>query len=104
MFSFQIFFTALFPGGHFQSSFLLSRGFLHVVRLIVCDCGLESILVVFVVIVFYPCFCGSRALLVVESLPSVLELVKTTETIESLSQQDLLCKNLKKYAINQRGK
>ena len=39
-----------------------------------------------------------------ESLPSVSESVKTTETIESLSQQDLLCKNLESYAEKQRGK
>ena len=52
----------------------------------------------------YPCVCGSTAFLVVESRPSVLEPVKTTETIESLSQQDLLYKNLENYAVNQRGK
>ena len=52
----------------------------------------------------YPCVCGSEALwLVVESRPSVSELVKTTETIESLSQQDVLYKNLENYAENQRG-
>ena len=42
----------------------------------------------------HPCVGGSKALLIVEKGPSVSELVKTTETIESLSQQDLLCKNL----------
>ena len=59
-----------------------------------------------VVTVVYPifCVCGSRALLVVESRPSVSELVKTTETIESLSQQDLLYKKMENYAENQRGK
>ena len=58
-----------------------------------------------VVTVFsYLCVCGSEAFwLVVESRPSVSELVKTTETIESLSQQDVLYKNLENYAENQRG-
>ena len=32
------------------------------------------------------------------------ELVRTTETIESLSQRDLLCKNLENFAENRRGK
>ena len=59
-----------------------------------------------VVTVCYPifCVCGSRALLVVESRPSVPELVKTTETIESLSQQDSLYKNMENCAENRRGK
>ena len=67
---------------------------------------MASILVVFVVIVFYLVlvFCGSRAVLVVESRPSVVEFVKTTETIESLSQEDLLYKNLENYGMNLRGK
>ena len=52
----------------------------------------------------YVCVCGSRALLVVESRPSVSELVKTTETIENLSQQGLLYKNMENYAENRRGK
>ena len=34
----------------------------------------------------------------------VLELIKTTETIESPSQQDLLYKNLENYAESRRGK
>ena len=41
-----------------------------------------------------------KALFVVESRPSVSGLIKTTETIESLSQQDLLYKNLE----SRRGK
>ena len=40
----------------------------------------------------------------VDPEPIVSELVKTMETIESLSQQDLLHKNLEHYAENQRGK
>ena len=55
-------------------------------------------------ILSYPCVCGSRALWVVESQPSVSELIKTTEAIESLSQQDLLHKNLENYAESRRGK
>ena len=55
----------------------------------------------------YPLFDGSRALLVVESQPGVSELVKTTKTIESVSQEDLLCCTRiwkKTYAENRRGK
>ena len=42
--------------------------------------------------------------MVVESRPSVSELVKTTETVESLSQKELLYTNLENYAESQRGK
>ena len=42
--------------------------------------------------------------MVVESRPSVSEYVKTTETIESLSQQDSPYKNMENYAENRRGK
>ena len=52
----------------------------------------------FVVTVFYPIF------VFVDPEPIVSELVKTTNTIQSLSQQDLLHKNLEHYAENQRGK
>ena len=42
--------------------------------------------------------------MVVESRPNVSELVKTTETIESLSQQNLLNKNVENYVENRRRK
>ena len=53
----------------------------------VSHCGIYSCGVCGDCVPSYPCVCGSRALLVVESRHSVLELVKTTETIESENQR-----------------
>ena len=58
------------------------------------------------VIVFYPIsvFADAKPYLIVQSHQCFSELVKTTETIESLLQQDLLHKNLENYAEGRRGK
>ena len=58
------------------------------------------------VIVFYPIpvFVDPKPFWLIESRPSISELIKMTETIESLSQQDLLCRNLENYAESRRGK
>ena len=54
---------------------------------------------------FYPILVfGSRALLVVENRPCVLELDKTTETIKSSSQPGQLYSGLPNYSENQRVK
>ena len=58
------------------------------------------------VIVFYPIsvFVDPKPYLVVESGQCFSELIETTETIDSLLQQELLYKNLENYAEGRRGK
>ena len=55
---------------------------------------------------FYPISVLSdpKPSLIGESHQCFSELIKTTETIESLLQQDLLHKNLENYAESRRGK
>ena len=53
----------------------------------------------------YPCvFVGPKPFWLTENWLCVSELIKATETIESLSQQDLLYRNLENCAESRRGK
>ena len=66
---------------------------------VVGDCGIYSC--GFVVIVFYPIlvFVDPEPFWLLTPEPSVSELVKTTETIESLSQQDFCCTRVWKTTL-----